>query len=100
MSPQNSNKIDQAAILKIAKLARLELNDDEAKSLEKDLSDIINYVNKLSEVNTSGVKATTQVHNLVNIFREDISRKSYTSEEIENIAPDFAGSGFRVPKVL
>ena len=95
-----SKKIDKKQISKIAQLARLELSASEAESLEKDLCEIVNYVAKLSEISTAGVSATTHVHSTNNIFREDIRRDSFKTDELEKLAPDFSGGGFRVPKVL
>jgi aspartyl-tRNA(Asn)/glutamyl-tRNA(Gln) amidotransferase subunit C len=96
----SADKISKEQITKIARLARLEISEQEAQDLEKDLGEILEYVGQLSEISTNGVKATSQVHSVENIFRSDIKKESLKTEEIEAIAPDFSGGGFRVPKVI
>ncbi len=93
-------EITKEDIAKIAQLARLEVSDSEADDLVEDLNGIVNYVAKLSDISTVGVSATTHVHDSHNIFREDIRRDSLKTKELEKMAPDFSGSGFRVPKVI
>lgn len=93
-------EITKEQIAKIAQLARLEVSDSEAEALVGDLAEIVNYVAKLSDISTVGVSATTHINNSHNIFREDIKRDSLKTEELEKMAPDFSGSGFRVPKVI
>ncbi|OGH10376.1 MAG: hypothetical protein A2857_07130 [Candidatus Levybacteria bacterium RIFCSPHIGHO2_01_FULL_36_15] len=61
-------KID---IKHVAKLANLKLNPDEEKKFEKQLSDILNYIDKLNEVDTKNVEPTAQVTGLVNVGRTD-----------------------------
>ena len=96
----SADKISKDQISKIARLARLEVNEEEAKELEQDLGEILEYVGQLSEISTTGVKATSQVHEVQNVFRNDIRKESLKTKEIESIAPDFSGGGFRVPKVI
>jgi len=92
--------IDEKTIRQVAKLARLSLEEGEIPKLQKDLAEILDYAAKLSELATDGVKPTSHVHGDVNVFKEDVSHDSFEAKEIENIAPDFAGNSFRVPKVI
>lgn len=64
-------KLKKSEVEKIAALARIELSEEEKKKFQKDLSSILDYVNKLNEVNTDGVEPTYQVTGLRNIWRED-----------------------------
>lgn len=57
----------------IAKLAQLTLTEDEVTKFQGQLSSILEYVNKLQEVDTSGVEETSQVTGLENVWREDMS---------------------------
>ena len=66
-------KID---ILKVAKLANLKIKDDEKNELEKQLTSILDYIEKLKEVDTEGVEETNQVTNLENVEREDLALPS------------------------
>ena len=65
----------------VAKLANLKLNSQETIKFEKQLSEILNYVEKLKEVDTKGVEATSQVTGLENIMREDEAKSSLSQEE-------------------
>ncbi len=65
----------------IAKLANLSLSDEELEKFSGQLSETINYVEKLSELNTENVLPTSQTTGLKNIFRKDEVRPSLTQEE-------------------
>ncbi len=84
----------------IAKLAALELSDEEVSEMKEQLGEIIEYVDQLSEVATEGVVATSHVYGIVNSFREDIAKESFSVDEVKAIAPDYGLGGFRVPKVV
>ena len=84
----------------VAKLSALEISDEEIPQLEKDLSAILEYVERLSAVPTEGVPPMSHVHGVVNAFRDDICKDSLPLEDIERNAPDFAGNSFRVPKII
>ncbi len=60
----------------VAKLANLPLKEEEEKKFEKQLSDVLQYIEKLNEVNTDSVEPTSQVTGLENVFREDTSSSS------------------------
>lgn len=65
----------------IAKLANLPLKDSEIPKFEKQLSEVLMYVEKLKEVDTKNVEQTSQVTGLENVLREDKPRPSLTQEE-------------------
>ena len=71
-------KID---VLHIAKLANLNLKKEEILKYEKQLSSILEYIEKLQKVNTGNVKETSQVTNLENVTRDDITTPSLSQEE-------------------
>ncbi len=92
--------LDQKDVLHVAKLSALELSEQEAEEFTKDLQDILGYVERLESVDVHGVVPTSHVHGIVNDFRDDIAKNSLKLEEVAEMAPEFKGGGFRVPKVL
>jgi len=77
-------KID---VCHVAKLANLPLKDEEKEKFEKQLSEILSYVEKLKEVDTKNVETTSQVTGLENITREDETSPSLTQEEALSNTP-------------
>lgn len=65
----------------IAKLANIKVTDEEIPKFEKQLTDILDYVKKLDEADTSTVEPTSQVTGLENVLREDIAGTSLSQEE-------------------
>lgn len=93
-------KFDQKVIEKTARLARLELSDEEKTEFTKQLSDILSYVDKINELNTDSVQPPDHIVDLKNVFREDKAGKSMDISKIENIAPAFENGHFVVPKII
>ena len=83
-----------------AHLARLELSDSEAARFQSQLSQILGYVEKLKQVDVSGVGPTAHTAETFNVFREDIPRDWFTSEEALANAPRQANHLIIVPKVI
>ena len=92
----NMTEVNKQQILKIAELAMLELKNDEIESLEKDLKEILDYVNLLDEVDVSSVKALAHNTNLKNIMRKDEQRKS---DSVDLILKQFFDKQERLLKV-
>ncbi|KKR02618.1 MAG: Aspartyl/glutamyl-tRNA(Asn/Gln) amidotransferase subunit C [Candidatus Yanofskybacteria bacterium GW2011_GWA1_39_13] len=65
----------------IAELARIKISEKEEQSLKKDLSSILEYINKLNEVDTTGVEPLYQTTGLVDSFRSDESRGEFKMDE-------------------
>jgi len=74
-------KLNREQDLHIAKLANLNLTEKEVKKFQKDLSDILVYIEVLNELDTSKVKPTLQVSGLKNVFREDEETGSLSQKE-------------------
>jgi aspartyl-tRNA(Asn)/glutamyl-tRNA(Gln) amidotransferase subunit C len=74
-------KLTENEVKHIAKLANLKLTLKEVKQLQKQLSETLEYVDKLNKLNTSKIKPTNQVTGLTNIYREDKIEPSFTQEE-------------------
>lgn len=76
-----NNKLTKEQVMHIAKLANLNLSDEEVIKFQEQLSDILGYINILNKLDTAGVKPTSQVTGLENIFKDDRVEKSLTQDE-------------------
>ena len=92
--------IDAAEVMRIATLARLELEENEVEMLARDLGSILSYVHKLDELDTTGVEATTHAVELTTTLREDKSEPGLDVELGLRQAPERLGDGFGVPKII
>ncbi len=93
-------KISKDIVRHIALLSRLELNEEEIEVYQQQLSSIIEYVEKLNQIDTKDVEPTSHVLPLNNIFREDLVKESISREEVLRNAPDPTDKFFRVPKII
>ncbi|MGB8354032.1 MAG: Asp-tRNA(Asn)/Glu-tRNA(Gln) amidotransferase subunit GatC [Chthoniobacteraceae bacterium] len=84
----------------IAQLARLTLSEKEIETFQSQLSQVLKYVEKLREVDTTGVEPTAHTNPLYNVFRKDESRDWLTAEQALANAPRQANGLFVVTKVL
>lgn len=84
----------------VAKLARLDLQDDEKEKFAEQLDAILQYIQKLDELNTDDVEPTSHVLPLVNVMREDEPRPSLPIDKVLLNAPDHEDGHFKVPAVL
>ncbi len=84
----------------IAKLAKLSLSEDEKVAYTKQLSEILDYVEKLNELDTGEIEPLSHVMDVTNAFREDISRKCLSRKDALSNAPESDGKFFIVPKVI
>ncbi len=87
-------------VAKVARLARLELGPDEVAAMTDQLARILEYVDKLSELDTSGVTPVSHALAVVNAFREDEVRPSLPREEALANAPMANEEAFVVPRVI
>ncbi len=93
-------QISSAEIKKVANLARLEMNEDDAVDMAGQLDKILAYIAKLDELDTAGVVPTTHVINLENAFREDVVIESLPQADALKNGPLQNGEAFVVPKVV
>jgi aspartyl-tRNA(Asn)/glutamyl-tRNA(Gln) amidotransferase subunit C len=85
-------------VLHVARLARLELADDEVERFSGELSKVLDYIEKISELgDLADVEPTSHVVTVENALREDVPRPSLPVEVALESAPDQATGGFRVP---
>ncbi|RYD85516.1 MAG: Asp-tRNA(Asn)/Glu-tRNA(Gln) amidotransferase subunit GatC [Sphingobacteriales bacterium] len=92
--------IDKETVDKIAHLARLELNETEKQDMIKDMSQILDFMDKLNEVDTAGVEPLVYMTTEDNVLREDIVKQEITTEEALLNAPKHDGSHILVAKVI
>lgn len=83
----------------VAKLARLELSEEEKEKFTKQLGDVLKYVEQMNEVDTAGVKPMAHAFDIVNVMREDEVVYEQTKEELMKNAPAEENGFFRVPKI-
>jgi aspartyl-tRNA(Asn)/glutamyl-tRNA(Gln) amidotransferase subunit C len=84
----------------VAKLTRLDLNDQEKQMFTEQLNAILKYAEKLNELNTEHVEPTSHVIPVSNVLREDEARPSLPIEKVMLNAPDEDEGQFRVPAVI
>lgn len=94
-------KLSREDVLKLARLSRLRLSDDEIEQFQSEISEILGYVEQLSAVDTDGLEPTLQVTELTNVTREDEPIDYGTSpEELLKNAPAVEKNQFKVKRVL
>ena len=94
------DKLDGSQVRHVAGLARLRLTDEEVGLYAEQLSSILDYVEKLEKLDTSGVPPTAHPLDTRNVLREDVIGESWSPEQALANAPDKQDGFFRVPKVL
>ena len=93
-------KIDLNTVKKMAHLARLEFNEEGAEKMKQDMTQILDWVEQLNEVNTEAVEPLTTMSSEVNGLREDVVGEHLSRERGLQNAPQKDSDYFRVPKVL
>ena len=93
-------KIDEALVKKVAKLSRLELSEAEIGEFTGQLSAILEYMEKMNELETSNVQPLAHCLPISNCFREDKIKESLGTEKTLANAPERDGEFFKVPKIL
>ena len=92
--------ITQKEVEHVAKLAQLELSEDEKGIFTRQLSAILTYMDQLKTLDTRGVEPTMTVLPTENVFRDDEVRPSLPQERALANAPEQADGFFRVPRIL
>lgn len=95
-----AKKIDEAQVRKVAKLSRLELSESEVGEFTGQLSAILDYVEKMNELDTENVEPLAHCLPISNILREDVAKESLGSDKALANAPQRDGNFFKVPKIL
>lgn len=92
--------VSKKDVLYMADLARLRLNDDEAELLQKDMNNILEYMDLLGQLDTSEVPPLEHVTELTAPLRQDKAHTPVDHEEALKNAPDADSDYFRVPRVI
>lgn len=94
------NIITDETIEYVSILSKLELSDEEREQARKDMGRMLDYIDKLNELDTSGVEPMSHVFPMQNVFREDVITNGDGSEEILKNAPEAKNTMFVVPKTF
>ena len=95
------SKLSKEDIMKLARLARLQLTDEEVVKYQKELSAILDYVTVLDSVDTTGIDPTYQVTGLTNVTRDDvIIDYGMTPKELLKNVPQKHGDYIRVKRMI
>jgi aspartyl-tRNA(Asn)/glutamyl-tRNA(Gln) amidotransferase subunit C len=89
--------IDREQVLHVARLARLSLSEEEVETMARELSGILEHVDRINQLDLEGVEPTSHVVDLENVLRPDRPRPSWPREQILEQAPDPSDGAFRVP---
>lgn len=92
--------IDKKTIEHIAKLARLEITEDEANEYSQQLGKAMTHFEQISKVDTTGIEPLVTPTEIEDFWREDIAKQEFTPEEMTSNAPSKAGNLFKVPPVV
>ncbi|MDO3626186.1 Asp-tRNA(Asn)/Glu-tRNA(Gln) amidotransferase subunit GatC [Mucilaginibacter sp. BT774] len=92
--------IDKETVEKVAHLARLELAEDEKEKMIADMNKILGFMDKLNEIDTSGIEPLVYMTNEINTVREDVIKQEITHEEALLNAPKHDNDYFLVAKVI
>ena len=89
--------IDREQVLHVARLARLELSEDEVERMSVELTGILGHIEKIGELDLENVPPTSHVVEVTNAVRADEPRPSWPREQILAAAPAVRDDGFEVP---
>lgn len=92
--------IDKETVEKVAHLARLELAEDEKEKMIADMNKILGFMDKLNQIDTSGIEPLVYMTNEINTTREDVIKQEITHEEALLNAPKHDKDYFLVAKVI
>ena len=95
-----ANVISDETIEYVGILAKLELSDEEKEAAKSDMARMLDHIDKLNELDTTGVEPMSHVFPVNNVFREDVVINGDDSENILSNAPEYKDSAFVVPKTV
>lgn len=84
----------------VANLARLNLTEEESSTFQRQIEDILGYINKLEELDIDGIEPTAHAAPVYDRVREDVAKPSLERDAFLNIAPDTINDQLKVPKVI
>ncbi|MCD4783620.1 MAG: Asp-tRNA(Asn)/Glu-tRNA(Gln) amidotransferase subunit GatC [Candidatus Eremiobacteraeota bacterium] len=100
MAKSQNKSITVDEVRHMAHLCRLQLSPEDIDRFTGELGEIIDYVNQIQKLETSGIDPTFQTAPLSNIFRKDVIKKSLSPEEVLSNAPDRENDYFKMPPIM
>lgn len=95
-----AHKISEDTMESVSILAKLELSDEEKEQAKKDMEAMLDYIDQLNELDTTGVEPMAHLFPIQNVFREDEVTNGDGREETLSNAPFSRDGGFEVPKTI
>lgn len=95
-----ANIISDETIEYVGILAKLDLSDEEKEAAKKDMGSMLDYIDKLNELDTTDVEPMSHVFPVKNVFREDVVTNGDIHEEVLKNAPEQKDNAFVVPKTI
>lgn len=95
-----ANVISDETIEYVGILAKLELSEEDKENAKKDMADMLDYIDKLGELDTTGVEPMSHLFPTDNVMREDVVTNGDGSEDTLRNAPERHESAFAVPKTV
>lgn len=95
-----ANVISDETMEYVGILAKLELSPEEKEQAKEDMAKMLDYIDTLNELDTSGVEPMTHIFPVNNVFREDEEKDEWSREEILENAPKQKDGFFQVPKTV
>ena len=95
-----ANKISDETIEYVGILAKPELNDQEKEEAKKDMERMLDYIDQLNELDTTGIEPMSYIFPVTNVFREDVVTNGDEHEQTLANAPEAKDGAFKVPKTV
>ncbi|MEW4414772.1 Asp-tRNA(Asn)/Glu-tRNA(Gln) amidotransferase subunit GatC [Clostridium sp. AN503] len=95
-----ANTISSDTIDYVAVLAKLELSGEEKEAAKKDMDRMLDYIDKMNELDTTGVEPLSHLFQVDNVFREDVVTGGDDRDRILKNAPEQKDGAFKVPKTV
>lgn len=95
-----SDHISAEEVIHVAKLARLQLSEEEVEKFTAQLATVLRYAGQVAALDTADVEPTAHPMAMVNVLREDLPKPGLDREEVLDQAPAVEGSFFKVPRIV
>ena len=95
-----ANVISDETIEYVGILAKLELSDEDYENAKKDMASMLDYIDKLGELDTEGIEPMSHIFPVQNVMREDVVTNGDGSDDTLKNAPESNGEAFIVPKTV
>jgi aspartyl-tRNA(Asn)/glutamyl-tRNA(Gln) amidotransferase subunit C len=98
--PDTGSPITPADVAKVARLARLDIDEAHIDHFTEQLAKVLQHFNDVDALDLSSVEPMTQAYPLVNVLREDVEQPCLDRDEVLSAAPDAEDGRFRVPPII